>query len=90
MQERVLKFSDTRENLATELDHVVNDHVALKIVRKRGNVVVISEEDYASLEETAYLLSSPKNAKRLMASVTRKSKLTRYKSVHQLKSRYGI
>jgi antitoxin YefM len=65
MNERILKFSATREQLASELDRVVTDHIALKIIRKIGNVVVISEDDYAALEETAYLLSSRRNARRL-------------------------
>lgn len=42
------------------------------ITRRSGeNVVVLSEEDYSSLEETAYLLRSPANARQLLEAVAR-------------------
>jgi antitoxin YefM len=64
-------YSDLRQNLATILDRVTEDHTPLLITRDRGKpaAVLMSLEDYASYEETRYLLSSPKNAARLMESI---------------------
>jgi antitoxin YefM len=52
------------------LDGLELSHKPLFIKRQQGeDVVVISKEDYTSLNETLYLLSSPANAKRLEASI---------------------
>lgn len=65
-------YSAARRNLKALFDQVCRDHEPAVITRKSGgNVVVLSEEDFASLEETAYLLRSPANAKRLLAAVER-------------------
>lgn len=59
-------ITDFREKLKEYLDRVLDNHEALIISRpKKNNVVVISQEEYDALRETAYLLSSPKNAARL-------------------------
>jgi antitoxin YefM len=53
------------------MDAICDDHQAVVITRKNErSVVMISLEDYESLEETAYLLRSPKNMKRLIESMT--------------------
>jgi antitoxin YefM len=63
-------YSQARSNLATTMDKVCDDHSPVIITRKsQRSVVMISLEDYQSLEETAYLLRSPKNARRLLASI---------------------
>lgn len=65
-----LSYTAARSNLAKTMEQVCEDHAPVAITRKgEGAVVMISMEDYQSLEETAYLLRSPKNAKRLMASI---------------------
>ena len=52
------------------MDRVCDDHEALIITRiGRQSVVMLSLDDYRSLEETAYLLRSPANAKRLLSAV---------------------
>ena len=53
------------------LDRVTNDHEPVLITRDRGKpaAVLISLEDFASYEETAYLLRSPKNAERLRKAI---------------------
>jgi antitoxin YefM len=68
---RSTSYSEFRRNLAADLDSVTDDHAPLIITRDRGKpaAVLMSLEDYASLEETRYLLSSPANAERLMASI---------------------
>jgi len=66
----VITYSAARENLASTIDKVCNDRDPVIITRKRNqSVVLISLEDYESLEESAYLLRSPANAKRLIASI---------------------
>lgn len=59
------------QNLAAILDSVTNDHEPVIITRGRGKtpVVVVSLEDFASHEESRYLLQSPRNADRLLKSV---------------------
>jgi antitoxin YefM len=65
-----LTYSAAREKLAATIKKVCDDHEPVIITRKRENaVVMISLEDYKSLEETAYLLRSPKSAKRLLESI---------------------
>jgi antitoxin YefM len=52
------------------MDQVCRDHAPVVITRNRDqSVVMLSLEDYASLEETAYLLRSPANAKRLIGAI---------------------
>jgi len=65
-------YSNARRNLKSALDQVCRDREPLFITRKKGgDVVVLAAEDYASLEETAYLLRSPANARRLLEAVAR-------------------
>ena len=65
-----ITISDFREKLKEYLDRVLDNHEAVIVSRpKKNNVVVISLEEYESLRETAYLLSSPKNAARLHESL---------------------
>lgn len=65
-----ITYTAARENLASTMDRVCLDRDPVIITRKRDQaVVMISLEDYESLEETAYLLRSPANAKRLIASI---------------------
>ncbi len=62
--------SQARGNLARTMDKVCDDHAPIIITCKsRRSVVMISLEDYQALEETAYLLRSPKNARRLLESI---------------------
>lgn len=63
-------YSQVRSNLAKTMDKVCDDHSPIIITRKsQRSVVMISLEDYQALEETAYLLRSPKNARRLLESI---------------------
>lgn len=66
----ILTFSEARAGLKTVMDDVCNDHTPTVITRVNGeHVVMLSLADFNSMEETMYLLRSPKNAKRLMESV---------------------
>lgn len=61
-----ISYSSFRSNLASTLDKVNDDHKPVLITRQNGKpAVVISLEDFQSYEETAYLMSSAENAKRL-------------------------
>lgn len=66
-----MTYSTLRANLASTMDRVCNDHEAL-IISRNGDqaVVMLSLEDYKALEETAYLLRTPTNAKRLLSAAT--------------------
>lgn len=67
-----ISYSEIRQNLKNEFDKVCRDHEPILVVRKNGdNVVVISEEDFRSLQETAYLCQSPRNLQRLLQAISR-------------------
>lgn len=62
--------SSVRANLASTMNRVCEDHKALIITRNgEQSVVMLSLEDYNALEETAYLLRNPTNAKRLLSAI---------------------
>jgi len=68
---KALSYTALRSNLAKTMEKVCDDHEPIVITRKsEGAVVMLSLEDYESLEETTYLLRSPKNVKRLLESVS--------------------
>lgn len=64
-------YSELRRNLTATLDRVADDHTPIIITRDRGKpaAVLMSLEDYASFEETRYLLQNPANAARLLVAV---------------------
>ena len=63
-------YETARANLTKTMDRVCDDHEPLVITRSGGrSVVMLSLEDYTSLEETVFLLRSPVNAGRLLSSV---------------------
>lgn len=65
-----ISFTESRANLKSVMDRVVADRVPVAITRQRGEgVVMISASEWASIEETLYLLRSPKNAERLLESI---------------------
>lgn len=67
-----IAYSRVRQDLAKTLDRICKDHTPVIVTRqskKHSPVVIMSLEDYEALEETAYLLRSPKNARRLIESV---------------------
>ena len=65
-----ITYSSARANLAETMDKVFDDHDPVVITRKSGkNVVLLSLEDFESWQETAYLLRTPANAKRLLKSI---------------------
>ena len=67
---QVRTYSDARANLKTVMDQAIDNHEPIIITGKRGPCVLMSLEDWNAMDETAYLLSSPKNAERLSAAIT--------------------
>ena len=67
---KALSYTALRSTLAKTMEKVCSNHEPIVITRKsEGAVVMLSLEDYESLEETSYLLRSPKNLKRLIESI---------------------
>ncbi len=65
-----ITYTSLRATLASAMDRVCDDHEPLIVTRNGAqSVVMLSLEDYQALEETAALLRSPANAKRLLAAV---------------------
>ncbi len=65
-----ITFQELKENLESFLQEVSHKGTSLQVKQKNGsNVMIIPEEEYTALEETAYLLRSPKNADRLYESM---------------------
>lgn len=62
----ITTYSNFRKHLKKYMDMVLTHHVPLFVTRAKGeDVVVMSKADYDSMQETYYLLSSPKNAERI-------------------------
>jgi antitoxin YefM len=65
-----MTYSTARANLAGVMNRVCEDHEPLIITRNGDqSVVMLSLDDYKALEETAYLLRTPANARRLLSSI---------------------
>lgn len=62
--------SEARKNLFPLIEQVNDDRTPVQITSKRGDAVLMSRTDYDALEETAHLLRSPANARRLLESLT--------------------
>lgn len=63
-------YSDFRSHLAAYLDKVEQNCEEIVVNRSRGRkVIVLSLDDYLSMQETTYLLSSKKNRKHLERSL---------------------
>jgi antitoxin YefM len=67
---KAITYTAARQNLAKTMEKVCKDHAPVIVTRKStDSVVIMSLEDYEALEETAYLLRSPKNTRRLIESI---------------------
>jgi len=65
-----IPYSTARKHFVEKMEQVCENHEPLIVTRKGArSVVIMSLEDYNSIEETAYLLRSPKNAARLRESI---------------------
>ena len=68
---QAVSFSELRKDMKHIMDMTKDRHEPTIITRKQGNMVIMSLEDYNSLEETSYILSNPKNAQRILESLSR-------------------
>lgn len=57
-----LTASEARANLYRLMDQTAESHQPIVISGKRGNAVLVAEEDWAAIQETLFLLSVPGNA----------------------------
>ena len=63
-------YTQARTHFAAMLDKVNDDHAPVLITRQQGKpAVLMSLEDFSAWEETAYLLRSPENARRLKGAI---------------------
>ncbi len=70
MTVKTISYTESRRNYAATLNSVVDDAEEVVITRAgRESVVLVSLAEYEALKETAYLLRSPENARRLLESV---------------------
>jgi len=66
---KAMTYTAARENLASTMNKVCRNRAPIIITRNRDqSVVMLSLDDYEQLEETAYLLRSPVNARRLLSA----------------------
>jgi len=69
---KTMSYTESRAKYAEVLDAVVNDREEVVITRAGHEpVVIVSLEDFESLRETAYLMRSPANARRLLDAMER-------------------
>jgi len=69
---KTMSYTESRARYAEVLDSVVNDREEVVITRAGHDpVVIVSLDDYESLRETAYLMRSPANARRLLDAMER-------------------
>ena len=67
---KTLSSTDLRANLSAVMDQVNDDHEPVIVTRAKGKpVVMVSLEDWASMDETTYLLASPANRRALLKSI---------------------
>lgn len=62
--------SEARRDLFGLIERVNLDHTEVEITSKRGSALLMSKEEYDALVETTHLLRSPKNAQRLLSSLS--------------------
>ena len=69
---KTMSYTESRARYAEVLDGVINDREEVVITRAgHESVVIVSLADYESLRETAYLMRSPANARRLLDAMER-------------------
>ena len=63
-----VSYTEFRQNLARYLDEAVGDRAPVTVTRQggKGNVVMLSESEFEGWQDTVHLLSSPRNAERLL------------------------
>ena len=85
-------LSKLRANLKTFCDRAVADREPVRVRRRRGeDVVLVAADEFESLQETAHLLSSPKNAARLLVALGRARRgVTKPTTLSKLREAIGL
>ncbi len=85
-------YTQARANLAKLINEVTENREIVIIRRRRGDdVAVVAADELAALTETAHLLRSPKNAKRLIQALTRaQSRTGKPQGLDALKKEIGL
>ena len=76
--------SEARKNLFSLIEQVNEDRTPVEISSRRGDAVLISRDEFDALQETAHLLRSPRNARRLLESLDQA--VNRQREEHELQS----
>jgi len=85
-------YTALRQNLASVLDRVANDQEVV-VVHRRGSedVALVPARELSGLMETAHLLRSPRNAKRLITALARAKKgQGKISSASRLRREFGL
>jgi antitoxin YefM len=65
-----VSYTSLRQNMSSIFNEVEQDRVAIQITRKNHkNLILLTEEDYSSINETLYLLSNPVNAAKIAEGI---------------------
>lgn len=91
----IVSYTAARKEMKRLMEKVCDDHVPVIITRQgAAPVVMLSLEDYRSMDETDYLLSNPANAERLRASLKElkdgTAKTHTYRSVQELLDEFDL
>jgi antitoxin YefM len=87
-----MTYTQARANLATLCDRATNDRETV-IIKRRGapDVALVAADELSSLEETVYLLRSPKNAKRLLTALERAlARTEQSQTIDELRREVGL
>ena len=69
---KTISVSEFKSNLDNELDFIANNNSNQLIIKRpkgKGNIMLISEAEFNSMQETLYLLTSKKNREHLLESI---------------------
>lgn len=85
-----ISYDQLQANLDATCNEVCLNHTPVLVKRRKGNVVLVAQEDYDSLLETTYLLTSPANAERLLDSLNHRNNDHLFTSVDDLKAHLNL
>jgi antitoxin YefM len=85
-------YTQARANLSKLFDEVTDNREVVIVRRRRGDdIALVAADELSSLTETAHLLRSPKNARRLLQALVRAQERTeKPQTLKALKERIGV
>ena len=85
-------YTHARANLSKLFDEVTENREVVIVRRRRGDdIALVAADELSSLTETAHLLRSPKNARRLLQALVRAQERTeKAQTLEALKERIGL